>query len=85
MKIVVWILLFSISVLCSSISLHAQNTNISKVSADAHFLRHKDGKPFFYMGDTGWELFHRLNREEANRYLQDRAKNLLRKNYTAHK
>lgn len=33
----------------------------------------KDGKPFFWLGDTGWELFHRLNREEADRYLKTRS------------
>ena len=27
----------------------------------------------FYLGDTAWELFHRLNREEADFYLQTRA------------
>lgn len=32
-----------------------------------------DGKPFFWLGDTAWELFHRLSREEAAEYLQDRA------------
>jgi hypothetical protein len=32
-----------------------------------------DGRPFFWLGDTAWELFHRLNREEATRYLEDRA------------
>lgn len=33
----------------------------------------KDGKPFFWLGDTGWELFHRLNREQADYYLKRRA------------
>ncbi len=33
----------------------------------------RDDVPFFYMGDTGWELFHRLNREEADDYLKTRA------------
>ncbi len=33
----------------------------------------KDGKPFFWLGDTGWELFHRLNRDEADRYLKTRS------------
>jgi len=37
------------------------------------FLITEDGKPFFYLGDTAWELFHRLTREEATTYLQDRA------------
>jgi len=31
------------------------------------------GTPFFYLGDTAWELFHRLTREEAELYLKDRA------------
>lgn len=44
-----------------------------KVSENKHFLVREDGAPFFYLGDTAWELFHRLNREEADRYLADRA------------
>ena len=45
-----------------------------KVSDNHRFLVTQAGKPFFYLGDTAWELLHRLNREEADRYLQDRAK-----------
>jgi hypothetical protein len=44
-----------------------------KVSDNHRFLVKEDGSPFFYLGDTAWELFHRLNREEATRYLQNRA------------
>jgi hypothetical protein len=44
-----------------------------KVSANQRFLVTAQGQPFFYLGDTAWELFHRLNREEADRYLADRA------------
>jgi len=44
-----------------------------KVSDNRRFLTHEDGRPFFYLGDTAWELFHRLDREEAEYYLQDRA------------
>ena len=44
-----------------------------KVSDNQRFLVGEDGKPFFWLGDTAWELFHRLNREEADRYLEDRA------------
>ena len=43
------------------------------VSSNKRFLVTKDGKPFFWLGDTGWELFHRLNREEADMYLKNRA------------
>src|SRR6187399_749449 len=45
-----------------------------KVSENKRFLVNDSGKPFFYLGDTAWELFHRLNREEADKYLEDRAK-----------
>lgn len=38
-----------------------------------HLVQGKDRKPFFYLGDTAWELFHRLDREEAVLYLDDRA------------
>jgi hypothetical protein len=44
-----------------------------KVSRNNRFLARADGSPFCYLGDTAWELFHRLNREEARTYLQDRA------------
>ena len=37
------------------------------------YLAWDDGAPFFYLGDTAWELFHRLNREEAAYYLKTRA------------
>jgi hypothetical protein len=43
------------------------------VSDNHRFLVKGDGAPFFYLGDTAWELFHRLNREEADRYLENRA------------
>lgn len=43
-----------------------------QVSQDGHFLMYTDGTPFFYLGDTAWELFHRLNREEAEHYLENR-------------
>jgi hypothetical protein len=44
-----------------------------QVAADHRHLRYEDGMPFFYLGDTAWELFHRLNREEAHYYLHNRA------------
>ncbi|MBO3804099.1 MAG: glycoside hydrolase family 140 protein [Candidatus Brockarchaeota archaeon] len=40
---------------------------------DGRFLVTEEGEPFFYLGDTAWELFHRLRREEVDHYLRDRA------------
>ena len=48
------------------------------VHEERRFLCYEDGTPFFYLGDTAWELFHRLSEEEARMYLADRA----RKGYT---
>ena len=45
-----------------------------KVSGNKRFLVHQNEQPFFYLGDTAWELFHRLNREQADAYLEDRAR-----------
>jgi hypothetical protein len=42
------------------------------ISEDGRFLVHRNGDPFFYLGDTAWELFHRLSMEEAEQYLENR-------------
>jgi hypothetical protein len=44
-----------------------------KVSDNKRFLVHENGQPFYWLGDTAWELFHRLTREEAEKYLKNRA------------
>jgi len=44
-----------------------------KVADDGRHLVDSDGRPFFWLGDTAWELFHRLDREEAAEYLENRA------------
>jgi hypothetical protein len=43
------------------------------ISENKRFLVFEDGTPFFYLGDTAWELFHRIDRENADKYLQNRA------------
>jgi hypothetical protein len=44
------------------------------VTRDHHDLQYEDGTPFFWLGDTGWELFHRLDRDEIARYLDNRSR-----------
>src|SRR6478735_5636776 len=44
-----------------------------RVSDNQRFLVKADGQPFFWQGDTAWELLHRLNREETSVYLRQRA------------
>jgi hypothetical protein len=50
-----------------------------RVSANQRFLVKADGSPYFYLADTAWELFHRLNRSEVVTYLNNRAE----RGYTA--
>jgi hypothetical protein len=37
------------------------------------YLMTEDGEPFFYLGDTAWEMFHRLSRAEIDYFLSLRA------------
>ena len=43
-----------------------------EVHPDKRFLCHADGTPFFYLGDTAWELFHRLDETEIDTYFENR-------------
>lgn len=43
-----------------------------KISKNGRFLIKENGDPFFWLGDTAWNLFIKLNREEADKYLNDR-------------
>ncbi|MEM1135613.1 MAG: glycoside hydrolase family 140 protein [Bacteroidota bacterium] len=49
------------------------NAQLIGISENKRYLVTEEGEPFFWLGDTAWELFHRLNREEATLYLEDRA------------
>jgi hypothetical protein len=46
--------------------------SLLKISDNNRFIVTKDGKPFFWLGDTGWLLFKKLDREEADKYLENR-------------
>lgn len=43
-----------------------------KVSENGRFLITENNEPFFWLGDTGWLLLNKANREEAIQYLEDR-------------
>ena len=45
-----------------------------RVSHSKRYLVRASGEPFLWLGDTAWELFHRLSREEADFYLTTRAR-----------
>jgi hypothetical protein len=60
---------FLISILCINY-ISAQ----IRASENKKFLLSKDGQPFFWLGDTNWELFHRLNRKEAEEFIEIRSR-----------
>ncbi|MEX2300046.1 MAG: glycoside hydrolase family 140 protein [Bryobacterales bacterium] len=43
-----------------------------EVSTNQRFFQYGDGAPFFWLADTGWLMFKKLDREETERYLDDR-------------
>ncbi len=43
-----------------------------KISENHHYFSDARGNPFFWLGDTGWLLFSKLTREEADTYLDNR-------------
>ncbi|WP_227871762.1 DUF4038 domain-containing protein [Paenibacillus bovis] len=44
-----------------------------QISANQRFLITEEGKPFFWLADTAWELLHRLDRADTEYYLRTRA------------
>lgn len=66
---VAWFIILGAVLICGAL---AEAPRL-KVSDNRRFLVREDGTPFFWLGDTAWELFHRLDREEAGLYLRTRA------------
>jgi len=67
------LLLIIIMCLISILITYGQSDHgLLKVTPNGHYLQYEDGTPFFWLGDTGWELFHRLTIQEIARYLDNR-------------
>jgi len=71
----IWTILFCIGLYnnCCAQNIHPIFENGRLVVSDnGRYLQFENSKPFFWLGDTGWLLFKKLNREEAEIYLEDR-------------
>lgn len=65
-------LLFVIG-LCTALIFPVNKPDVPELSISTnqrYFMA--DGKPFFWLGDTGWLLLTKLNREESEKYLETR-------------
>lgn len=59
---------------CLLFSIKSDEANVLpvlKISPNHRFFT-AGAKPFFWLGDTGWLLFSKLNREDAEKYLETR-------------
>lgn len=63
-------LLLSTSLLSASAAGKPWDNGPLRVSDNQRFLQFTNGKPFFWLADTGWLLPQRLDRQEAAGYLQ---------------
>jgi len=45
---------------------------VLRVSPNGRYFITRDGGPFFYLADTAWQLFKRLNHDEVDEYLTNR-------------
>jgi hypothetical protein len=59
--------------LCAAAATAAAPLPRLRVSGNQRFLVTADNQPFFYLADTAWELFHRLDRKQAVEHLTLRA------------
>lgn len=65
-------LLFSVSGYSQTAKSTSKALPKLKVSENRHYFVTEDGKPFFWLGDTGWLTFGKLDRAGVEKYLQDR-------------
>lgn len=66
------ILLFLVCFIAINICSAQKGTGALQVTPNGHYLQYDNGTPFFWLGDTAWELFHRLTLEEINEYFNNR-------------
>ena len=69
-KILIFVVMILLS--CKGSEKKQHGLPLLKISENNRFLADEDNNPFFWLGDTGWLLFKKLDRREAGIYLEDR-------------
>jgi hypothetical protein len=70
-KLIILSAFVSILLSCNTVKQNDLTPGLN-VSENQRFLVTENGDPFFWLGDTGWLLFTKLTREEAEKYLETR-------------
>ena len=74
MKLKIIVILIGLSLCPNSIIAQSPWADHGKleVASNGHYIQHKDGTPFLWIGDTGWGMIQQLTREEIDLYLDSR-------------
>ncbi len=73
-NIIVLFVLVLLSVIAPSLAAAAPELKPLRVNPGGHYLETAEGRPFFWLGDTAWELIHATTRDECSYYLSTRAR-----------
>lgn len=65
--------LFLVLLCFGAVEMQTANAQLD-VSTNRRHLQQADGTPFYWLGDTGWALFQKPDREEVKYYMKTRAK-----------
>ena len=68
------VFLFSFLLMVTGTMAQSDGKQRLRISSNHRYFMDQNGHPFFWLGDTGWLLFSKLTREEAEQYLEDRRK-----------
>ncbi len=71
-RIITLVGLSCIAIACKNNKSETEALQKLEVASNKHYFQTEDGKPFFWLGDTGWLTFGKLSREEMDIYFQDR-------------
>lgn len=69
-KIVLFVMISLMLFGCGSDKKSVQKSGLYISENGRYFV--ENGQPFFWLGDTGWLLFNKTTREQADQYLEDR-------------
>jgi len=64
------LLIIALTAILFSLAVSAQFLSVSE---NQRFLVTSEGKPYFWLGDTGWEMLHRLDKKEMEHYMRNRS------------
>ena len=71
-KTTFFFLLIGILFSCTTPVKESSRLPLLNVSENKRYIVDENGNPFFWLGDTGWLLFTKCNREDAAEYLENR-------------